>query len=196
MGKFSKMLYMIDLLNTGNKYSISELSKKIGVSERMIRYYKEELEKNGIFIESFKGPNGGYFLMDKLKNYISINKYDIQLMQYVYTNLKENKFEFLEKYEELLEKIKNMNDIYEEKSKFFSNIDNYDSNKILDIVNSSIIKSEKINIIYKNIDGNTLNRIIHPLQLFKYNDCVYVTAYCELRHDIRHFEINRIIEIK
>lgn len=44
MGKFSKILYMIDLLNTGNTYSIKDLSSKIGVSERMIRYYKEYSE--------------------------------------------------------------------------------------------------------------------------------------------------------
>ena len=43
MGKFSNMLFMIDLLNTGNKYSIKELSQKLGVTERMIIYYKEEL---------------------------------------------------------------------------------------------------------------------------------------------------------
>ena len=63
------MLYMIDLLNTGNIYSLKELSQKIGVSERMIRYYKNEIYNNGIIIESFKGPNGGYFMIDKIKNY-------------------------------------------------------------------------------------------------------------------------------
>ena len=92
MGKFSKMLYMIDLLNTGNKYSIKDLANKIGVSERMVRYYKEELENNGIFIESFKGPNGGYFLLDKIKNYVSINKYDIQLLEYLLKDLETKQF--------------------------------------------------------------------------------------------------------
>lgn len=33
------MLYMLDLLNTGNKYSVTTLAKKLEVSERMIRYY-------------------------------------------------------------------------------------------------------------------------------------------------------------
>ena len=43
MGKLSNMMYMIDLLNTGNIYTIKELSEKIGVTERMIRYYKDEI---------------------------------------------------------------------------------------------------------------------------------------------------------
>lgn len=33
MGKLSNMMYMIDLLNTGNIYSIKELSEKLGVTE-------------------------------------------------------------------------------------------------------------------------------------------------------------------
>ena len=45
MGKLSNMMYMIDLLNTGNIYTIKELSEKIGVTERMIRYYKNEICK-------------------------------------------------------------------------------------------------------------------------------------------------------
>ena len=83
MGKIANVLYMIDLLNTGNIYTLKELADKIGVTERMVRYYKNEICSNGIAIESFKGPNGGYFMIDKLKNYTSINKYDIQLLENV-----------------------------------------------------------------------------------------------------------------
>ena len=91
------MLYMIDLLNTGNIYSLKELSQKIGVSERMIRYYKNEIYNNGIIIESFKGPNGGYFMIDKIKNYINVNKYDIKLLESVSIFLLENKFKNVDK---------------------------------------------------------------------------------------------------
>ena len=83
MAKISNILYMIDLLNTGNVYTIKDLSEKIGVTERMIRYYKNEICNNGTAIESSKGPNGGYFMIDKIKNYTSVNKYDIQLLKNV-----------------------------------------------------------------------------------------------------------------
>ena len=66
MGKLSNMMYMIDLLNTGNIYTIKELSEKIGVA-----------------IESFKGPNGGYFMIDKIKNYTNINKHDINFLNFI-----------------------------------------------------------------------------------------------------------------
>ena len=62
MSKISNVLTMIEYLSTGRKYSISELSKKLEVSPRMIRVYKDEIEKAGIYIDTIKGPYGGYVL--------------------------------------------------------------------------------------------------------------------------------------
>lgn len=196
MGKIANMLYMIDLLNTGNIYTLKELSEKIGVTERMIRYYKDEICNNGIAIESFKGPNGGYFMIDEIKNYTSINKYDIQLLDNVKHFLSENNFKYVDKYEEFLDKVKKMYSIYEEKSKYIANVDTTSSDVIEKIIKSAISKNEKVDIVYNNVDGSQHRRIIHPLYLFKYKENYYVTAFCELRNDIRHFEIKRIVIIK
>jgi len=196
MGKLSNMLYMIDLLNTGNIYSIKELSEKIGVTERMIRYYKNEICNNGIIIESFKGPNGGYFMIDKIKYYTSINKYDIQLLDNIFNILSKNNFEYIDKYKDFLDKSKKMYSIYDEKSKYISNIDLSTPGEIEKIITNAIDKNDKIEIVYNDIDGGQSKRIIHPLNIFKYNDDYYVTAFCELRNDIRHFELNRIVNIK
>ena len=196
MGKIANMLYMIDLLNTGNIYTLKELSEKIGVTERMIRYYKDEICNNGIAIESFKGPNGGYFMIDEIKNYTSINKYDIQLLDNVKHFLSENNFKYVDKYEEFLDKAKKMYSIYEEKSKYIANVDTTSSDVIEKIIKSAISKNEKVDIVYNNVDGSHHRRIIHPLYLFKYKENYYVTAFCELRNDIRHFEIKRIVNIK
>ncbi|CDE73925.1 uncharacterized protein BN663_00773 [Clostridium sp. CAG:451] len=196
MGKIANMLYMIDLLNTGNIYTLKELSEKIGVTERMIRYYKDEICNNGIAIESFKGPNGGYFMIDEIKNYTSINKYDIQLLDNVKHFLSENNFKYVDKYEEFLDKAKKMYSIYEEKSKYIANVDTTSSDVIEKIIKSAISKNEKVEIVYNDVDGSQHRRIIHPLYLFKYKENYYVTAFCELRNDIRHFEIKRIVNIK
>ncbi len=196
MGKIANMLYMIDLLNTRNIYTLKELSEKIGVTERMIRYYKDEICNNGIAIESFKGPNGGYFMIDEIKNYTSINKYDIQLLDNVKHFLSENNFKYVDKYEEFLDKAKKMYSIYEEKSKYIANVDTTSSDVIEKIIKSAISKNEKVEIVYNDVDGSQHKRIIHPLYLFKYKENYYVTAFCELRNDIRHFEIKRIVNIK
>ena len=62
MSKVSNAITLLELLNSGRKYSIKELSDILEVSERMIRVYKEDLEKAGIYVESILGPYGGYFL--------------------------------------------------------------------------------------------------------------------------------------
>ncbi len=62
MSKISNVLTMLQYLSTGRKYSIQELSNLLEVSPRMIRVYKDELEKAGIYLETIKGPYGGYVL--------------------------------------------------------------------------------------------------------------------------------------
>ena len=67
MSKLSNVLMMLQLLQNGRKYSIKELSEKLEVSQRMIRQYKEELEYAGIYIETIRGPYGGYVLNQSIK---------------------------------------------------------------------------------------------------------------------------------
>ena len=62
MSKISNVLLMIETLSSGKKFSIKELSERLEVSPRMIRVYKDELEKAGIYVETIKGPYGGYVL--------------------------------------------------------------------------------------------------------------------------------------
>ena len=62
MSKLSNALSMIEYLSSGRKYSINELAEKLEVSPRMIRVYKNEIEMAGIYIDTIKGPYGGYIL--------------------------------------------------------------------------------------------------------------------------------------
>lgn len=66
MSKISNILIMLEYLSSGRKYSVKELSEKIEVSPRMIRFYKDEVEKAGIYIETIKGPYGGYILRQNI----------------------------------------------------------------------------------------------------------------------------------
>ena len=67
MSKISNVLTLLQLLQSGRKYSISELSNELEVSERMIRVYKEDLEKAGIYIDTIMGPYGGYVLNQSIR---------------------------------------------------------------------------------------------------------------------------------
>lgn len=81
MSKISNVLTMIEYLSTGRKYSISELSEKLEITPRMIRVYKDEIEKAGIYIDTIKGPYGGYVLNQNVtvpKRFITPNDINIK----------------------------------------------------------------------------------------------------------------------
>ncbi len=81
MSKISNVLTMIEYLSTGRKYTIKELSEKLEVSPRMIRVYKDEIEKAGIYIDTIKGPYGGYVLNQNVrvpKRFITPNEINIE----------------------------------------------------------------------------------------------------------------------
>lgn len=192
MGKVSNAIQMLNYLNTGNKYSVKQLAEKIGVTERMIRYYKSELERAGIPIESFMGPNGGYFIIDIRNQYNHFNKYDLQLLENVRDVLSKLNYDDIDKYDKLFKKVKFANDVEEEKSKYFLVDGNTNKSELYFLLRDAISNKKSIKILYRNLNHQWQERIIHPLQIFNYDSKFYVTAYCELRDDIRHFEIDRI----
>ena len=85
MAKISNCLLMLEYLENGRKYNIKELAEKLEVSERMVRSYKEELEKAGIFIDSIMGPYGGYVLNQSIK--IPLRKFSKENYEFLKNNL-------------------------------------------------------------------------------------------------------------
>ena len=192
MGKISNAIKMLNYLNTGNKYNVKELSEKIGITERMVRYYKAELEQAGIPIETFMGPNGGYYILNTKNQYNHFNKYDIQLLENINIMLEKMEYENIDKYKKIINKIKFASDIAEEKSKYFLYNMTEDKSELYFVLNDAILNKLAIKILYRNLNQEWQERVVHPLQIFNYDNKFYVTAYCELRNDIRHFEISRI----
>lgn len=81
MSKISNVLMMLEYLSSGRKYSIAKLAERLEVTPRMIRVYKEEIEKAGIYIDTVKGPYGGYVLNQNInvpKRFITPNEIDIK----------------------------------------------------------------------------------------------------------------------
>ncbi len=196
MSKISNVILMLDYLNTGNKYTAHQLAQKLDVTERMIKYYKKELENAGVFIDTFMGPNGGYFLLKNSRFYNKFNKYDLQLLESIYANLENTNFQNLDKFKILIEKIKNIYEIEEEKSKYIDDLDESNKDELVSLMEKYMNDKSRLKIVYEDISGERKERWIHPLHIFKYGDKVYVAAFCELRNDIRHFEVDRIKLIK
>ncbi len=195
MSKITNIFYMLDLLSSGNKYTVNQLAEKINVTPRMVRYYKKTLEEAGIYIDSYLGYDGGYFLNKSLPKYLNLNKYDLELMYDVKNILIQKNYNKIKSYNKLIDKLSNIYNVEEEKSKFIINYKETTFLEIFDIINEAITKKQSVKIVYRNLAGDFKEREIEPIYIFEYDGNMLVTAFCKFRSDFRHFEFSRIESI-
>ena len=193
MSKISNVLNMIEYLSSGKRYSIKELSEKLEVSPRMVRVYKDEIEKAGIYIDTIMGPYGGYILNQSIRlPKRKFVKEDYQLIDKC-INLTTNK-EDKEKLNLLKDKIMG---IYigskSEKRELILNDENLNKYNIL---SRAIKERRKVKILYYSYGKGELERVINPREMFLFNNDWYCVAFCQLRCDMRHFDLKRIRKIE
>ena len=191
MSKISNVITMMELLQSGRKYSIKELSEKLEVSERMIRVYKEELEKAGIYIDTIMGPYGGYVLNQAIR--IPVRKFkmvDANLLD-EYIKLEKDK----EKQEKLIMLQDKIKGVYIGSIKEQEELNLKDETlKKYNVMTRAIKERRKVKILYYSYGKGEIERIIDPAEMFLFQDGWYVAAFCETKKDIRHFELKRIRE--
>lgn len=190
MSKLSNTLTMLQLLQTGRKYQIKELANILEVSERMIRIYKEDLEKAGIYIDTIMGPYGGYVLNQNIKLPIRKFKYDDAKLLNKYIK-NENNIVKKQKLELLQDKIKGT---YIGSKNESNELNLKDENlKKFNLLTRAIREKRKVKIKYYSYGKGENERIIDPAEMFLFQNGWYCAAFCELRNDIRHFELRRIL---
>lgn len=190
MSKISNVITMLELLNTGKKYSIKELSEQLEVSERMIRVYKEELEKAGIYIDTIMGPYGGYILNQSIR--MPLRKFKMKDTKILDKYIKEEKN--IENKNELIllqDKIKGVYIGSKQESVELNLKD--ETLKKYNILTRAIKEKRKVKILYYSYGKGENERVIDPAEMFLFQDGWYCAAFCELKKDIRHFELKRII---
>ena len=190
MSKLSNTLLMLKLLSNGTKYSTKQLADKLETSERMVRHYKEELEKAGIFLDTIHGPYGGYVLNNNINiPKIKFTQDDINLLDRIITNTKDNN-----------EKINLINlrskIILLNKESSNTNLLKDDNLRKYNLINKAINENKKISISF--ISKNTKKeRIVTPLELFIYNSKWFIIVeYNEQQNDIRYLNLDRINDLK
>ncbi len=188
MSKISNVILMLEYLENGRKYSIKELSEKLEVSERMVRVYKEELEKAGIYIDTLMGPYGGYVLNQSVRiPSRKFTKSDYEFLKNLNVDEKDR-----EKLQIIADKVHGVYfDSTNEKLELKDNIKN-----CYNILARAIKEKRKVKINYYSYTQGNQDRVIRPYDLFLYNTGWGCAAFCELRNDLRHFELKRINEIK
>lgn len=188
MSKISNVILMLEYLESGRKYTIKELSERLEVSERMVRVYKDELEKAGIYIDTIMGPYGGYVLNQSIR----IPKRKFTKEDYNFLKYLDVKKEDREKLERIADKV---HGVYfgskSENIELKNDIKNY-----FNILTKAIKENRKVLINYYSYTSGNHDRIIHPFDMFLYDSGWGCAAFCEKRNDLRHFELKRINSIK
>jgi predicted DNA-binding transcriptional regulator YafY len=189
MGKLSNILTMMELLNTGRKYSVEELSSILEVSKRMIRLYKEELDKTGIYVDTIRGPYGGYVLNKSIRMPSrKFNRKDVLLLESITDKI--NDINIKEQLVLLTDKVQG---IYQGSRKEANELNLKDENlSIYNIMTRAIKERKKVKILYYSYNKGDNERIIHPAGLFLYDNGWFIAAFCEYKNDMRHFEFRRI----
>lgn len=190
MSKVSKNIKMLDILSSGKKYTCKQLSEILEISPRMVRAYKDELEKEGIYIDAIYGREGGYQLRSKIElPSILFNENDIETIDSLLVKIK-NKDD--------LEKLKNIKQKITHYCKMLNDeLDFLDKTKkeVLKEIRKAIIEQQKIKIEYHS-KGEKKQRVIYPKQIYIYENLIMIVAvYSDDMNDIRHLNLNRITKI-
>jgi predicted DNA-binding transcriptional regulator YafY len=188
MSKISNVILMLQYLENGRKYNIKELADKLEVSERMVRIYKDELEKAGIYIDTIMGPYGGYVLNQSIR--IPSRKFSKDDYEFL-NNLKvaENDKEQLQI---IADKVHGV--YFDSKNESIELKD--DIKNSYNILTRAIKEKRKVKINYYSFTHGNQDRIIRPYDMFLYNTGWGCAAFCELKNDLRHFELKRINNIE
>ncbi|GAE94074.1 hypothetical protein JCM21714_3206 [Gracilibacillus boraciitolerans JCM 21714] len=205
MSKLSNCLQMIQLLMARPRMKIEDLAEELEVKPRMIRVYRDDLEKAGIYIESERGTNGGYSLDRRsilpIRNF---NPSEVQELQIAIKSYLSKLPDHESTLSNALEKIKAAQRDQSLSSKHFYFANDY-------LINSEVGNEsahykrlyhafnhrKKVVITYEAASTNEVTiRTIHPYAFVVYDENIYCVSYCEEKEAMRTFKIIRIHEIK
>lgn len=190
MSKVSKNIKMLDILSSGKKYTCKQLSELLEVSPRMVRSYKDELEKEGIYIDTMFGKEGGYQLRSKVElPSILFNKNDIVVIDSLAKKVTDQ--QTLKQLDEIKQKIINYCKLVDHETSFLDE----SKRNILEEIQKCITENQSIQIEYDS-KGIVKQRIVYPKQVYIYENVIMIIVqYSDDINDIRHLNINRIKKI-
>lgn len=191
MSKVSNVILMLEYLSTRKKYSIQELSELLEVSPRMIRIYKDDLEKAGIFVDTLMGMYGGYVLNQQINTpYLLFSNNDINIIKQCISKTKDSELK-----KELIgiEKKIYTNILKEENDKNVYITDDSELN-VYNKLNRALKNNFKVRVRYYSLQHGESVRTIYPLGMYLFQDEWWCSSYWEEKDDMRQFHIKRILD--
>ena len=198
--KTALCIEMLQVLNSGRIYKVSELANLLETNPRNIIEYKRELEDAGYFIVSIPGKFGGYQLdKSSIIPSLKLTEEEQKILQ-VASDYLNARGDFLDYsiYQKAMSKIfSSMNTLPLVDETFIIPgvtlvMSNEELHSRYTAIETCISNKKKISIDFLSTDNVVRTRVIHPYKLFMFNNAWFVIGYCELANDIRYFKLNRI----
>ena len=198
--KTTLCIRMLQILNSGRIYKVSELANLLETNPRNIIEYKRELEDAGYFIVSIPGKFGGYQLdKSSIIPSLKLTEEEKKILQ-VASDYLNARGDFLDSsiYQKAMSKIfSSMNTLPLVDETFIIPgftlvMSNEELHSRYTAIETCISNKKKISIDFLSTDNVVRTRVIHPYKLFMFNNAWFVIGYCELANDIRYFKLNRI----
>ena len=200
MGKAAMCIKMLQILNSGRIYRVSELADLLETNPRNIIEYKKELEESGYYIISIPGKYGGYQLKRTIT--IPVLKFTEEEKKAIFegSGYLEARNDFLLKkdFQIAMSKVYSLMKNNEPQveplvlNRFLLSMQNeeiVDRYKALEIC---ILRQFKIKLEYLSLKNEVTIRIFHPYKVFMYNNAWYAIGFDEKSREIRYFKLNRI----
>lgn len=200
MGKASMCIQMLQLLNTGRVFKISELADILDTNPRNVIEYKKELEECGYYIDTIPGRYGGYKLnQNNLIPSIALlpEEKDIFNDAINYINLKTdfvNKKVINKVFGKIASAVKlpNNDNVTPIINHYQISLDEEEIQKRYNFIKQSIELKNVVEIEYNSIKNGRKTHILHPYKLFVYNNAWFFLAWNPEAGDVWTFKLNRI----
>jgi len=182
---------------------VEEIARELEVSPRMVKEYKNDLEKAGIYIGSKLGRYGGYYIENKRSlDGLSLTQEELSALKMAKESIRSGKYHYSTKFETLVSKILNVQGHGEEVH--YHNKTTSESEDVIQKekrawidINLAIHNKKKIKMSYKSLKETGVEikeRTVDPYGVFDYKGATYFYGYCNSAKDIRFFKLSRIME--
>ena len=199
---------MLQILNTGRVYKVSELADLLETNPRNVIEYKKELDEMvsdefgtmGFFIETIPGRYGGYKLNGNITLpplLLSSIEKEALLDAYNYTLTKKDfvkKKELAQAFSKVTSNVK-----IEEKKNNILAVDKYqlqmnekDIEERYKIVEKAVKTKTTLELRYLSLNSGEKIHVVDPYKLYIYNNSWFFLAWDHEAGDVYSFKLNRI----
>jgi predicted DNA-binding transcriptional regulator YafY len=193
---------MLMILYTRDIVSIKDLAEELETNPRNIPEFRKELEEAGYLVETISGRYGGYRLK-KNEIFPTVRLTDAEkkaLVDSFEYMTKQKNFPSMPAYRTAMEKIMAANRYRTTKDSELIAIPRQPFSMSEEelgarytAISECIEHRMKFQMEYRSNDNVVRKRIVHPYELFMYNNAWFMLSYSENATELRYFKLNRIV---